>query len=40
MDFAGGTYTTIVQGVPEPASVTITSSAGGSATSPVTVRLN
>jgi len=40
MDFAGGTYTIGLQGVPEPASVTITSSAGGSATSPVTIRLN
>jgi PKD repeat protein len=40
MAFAGGTYTVTVQGIAEPALVTVTSSAGGSATSPVTTRLN
>jgi hypothetical protein len=40
LSFAGGTYTTIVQGIAPPLSVTVTSSAGGSATSPVTVLAN
>ncbi len=40
MAFAGGTYTVTVNGIPEPATVTVTGSAGGSATSPVTIRLN
>jgi hypothetical protein len=35
-----GTYTITVQGIQEPLSVTVTGSAGGSATSPVTSRLN
>jgi hypothetical protein len=35
-----GTYTIIVQGITEPLSVTVTSSAGGSASSPVLTRLN
>jgi PKD domain len=39
--YAGaGSYTVSVSGVAEPASVTITGSAGGSASSPVTLRLN
>ncbi len=40
MAFAGGTYTVTIQGIAEPLTVTVTSSAGGSATSPVTSRLN